>query len=184
MGGLGGLIGLKADPNPQKSGESDADYATRRRDARFAVMKQEVDALLKKHQATEDLPAGAFSEARRGLRQRGFDQKEEDAIITTFAHTFGSRQGSLEAALEAPGGKEGETPYGQGAVPDLENRANPPLPRGAKPEQGPELPTDLEVMHRLADNYFKAGRDADFMTQRLKSGRQRIIPDPSVGTDI
>jgi hypothetical protein len=189
MGGLGGLLGYKdappdppPDPNAQQKDESAADYATRRQQARFGKMKEEVDGLLQRYPATGDFPA--ISEERRGLRQRGFDQKEENAIVNTFIHVHGERAGHLLTA-EKSGREEwqGQPPTAPGAMMDeLYNSANPPLPPGVKMPAGPLLPRDDQVQQRLLDYWNQSGRTGyGREIGKDKRGRPRITTDPDVG---
>lgn len=178
VGGVGSMFGFgPPDPNAQQKGETDADYATRRQNTRFGVMKQEVDGLLKKYPPTGDFPADSLSDERRGLRQRGFDQKEEDAIINTFAGEHGTRRGNLDAVLGRPGGEEWEKQFfGEAKGGGVLGGTDEPGPKKGSPMR------DDQVLQRLYDNWNKAGeRGSGYSIGKDKRGRTRIIPDPDVG---
>jgi hypothetical protein len=137
FGWLGGLFGGgQPQPQPDYAGPKPTgtidDYLTARQAARFQQMTNEVQGMLKANPVNpaDPSPTSDWAALRRGLRQKGYDQKEEDAIMNKFVELQGGRQGWMSGAM-ATGRGEDEPLYGSNYknIPDPEAQAIDPSAR-------------------------------------------------------
>lgn len=154
IGRLEALFGMGS-PSPQPDAGGSAplgsvdDYLSKRGDARFARMADEVKGMLKGIPINSEVVD--WSGLRRDLRQKGYDQKEEDAMINVLARQHGARQGVMEVQKDRPSYAEGQNI--PGSLPQQEAKPEKDLPQTSDERR------DNQVMDFLLDNQIKSGRD-------------------------